>query len=86
MNVKTEYQIKILKENVRLSIEEARKHKLDNEAKKAMTKKLKPIRRRIKYNEKMIISLHERIMSAHQKVREDRLLLLKMRTVGGIDA
>ena len=77
INVKTEYQIKILKETEAIRFEKIRKHKLDKESKKAMTKKLKPIKRRIRDNEKMIVDLQKRIMSTHQRVREDKLLLLK---------
>ena len=80
--MKTEYQIKILKEMEALRLEKIRKHKEDKESKKLMTKKLKPIKRRIRENEKMIIHLQKRIMSTHQMVREDKLLLLKT-GVGG---
>lgn len=73
--IKTEYQEKIEKEMERLRIEKARQHKIDKENKKAMTAKLKLIKRRIRETEK-------RIMKLHQRVREDRLLLLKIRGGG----
>ena len=76
--MKTEYQIKILKDMEVIDGEKIRKHKADKEAKKAITKKLKPIRRRLRANEIMIVNLQKRIMSTHQKVREDKLLLLKI--------